>query len=42
MRTEFCRVNTKDGLRLDGLLFEPEGEARGRFFCGFLWLDRIL
>jgi alpha-beta hydrolase superfamily lysophospholipase len=28
MRTEFCRVNTKDGLRLDGLLFEPEREAK--------------
>ncbi len=27
MKTEFCRVNTKDGLRLDGLLFSPEGEA---------------
>jgi alpha-beta hydrolase superfamily lysophospholipase len=28
MKTEFCRVNTKDELRLDGLLFEPEGEVR--------------
>ncbi len=25
MKTEFYRVNTKDGLRLDGMLFEPEG-----------------
>jgi len=28
MKTTLCRVNTKDGLRLDGLLFAPEGEAR--------------
>lgn len=28
MRTDFCRIGTKDGLRLDGLLFEPEGEAK--------------
>lgn len=28
MKTEFCRVNTKDGLRLDGLLFAPEGETK--------------
>ncbi|UMX47869.1 MAG: hypothetical protein L7H18_05535 [Candidatus Nealsonbacteria bacterium DGGOD1a] len=28
MKTEFCRVNTKDELWLDGLLFAPEGEAR--------------
>ncbi len=28
MKTTFCRVNTKDELRLDGLLFAPEGEAR--------------
>ena len=28
MKTTFCRVNTKDELRLDGLLFEPEGEAK--------------
>lgn len=28
MRTDFCRINTKDGLRLDGLLFAPEGEAK--------------
>ncbi len=28
MKTEICRVNTKDELRLDGLLFAPEGEAR--------------
>jgi len=28
IKTNFCRANTKDGLRLDGLLFAPEGEAR--------------
>lgn len=28
MKTTLCRVNTKDGLRLDGLLLAPEGEAR--------------
>ena len=28
MKTTFWRVNTKDELRLDGLLFEPEGEAK--------------
>jgi len=34
MKTTFCRVNTKDELRLDGLLINPEGGDCGLWiFC---------